>query len=80
MPYSIGCITNLMVISEPLSGSRQRRIRIEKDYRLIMCGRSRYQSCIEKGSDWSDLFFKLPFIGLPLERKIISRDKVLDIL
>lgn len=30
MPCSIGCITDLMVISQPLSDSRHRRIRMKK--------------------------------------------------
>jgi hypothetical protein len=44
IPCSIGCITNLMVINQPLYDSRHRRVRIENNYRLIICGCSRYQS------------------------------------
>ena len=45
IPCSIGCITNLMVISQPLMDSRHRRIRI-KNYRCLIYwfGCSSYQS------------------------------------
>ena len=46
MPSPGGCITNLVVLNQPLYGLRQRRTRMRNDRQLIIYGCSRYQSSL----------------------------------
>lgn len=59
MPCSIGWVTNLVVISQPLGDSRHRRIKIKNDHWLVINGRSSCQSNLVVKDQSADLLLHL---------------------